>query len=190
MVLAQRLEGRQTQAPIMTAQMQASIRFLQLANYDLEVALEQYVHANPLLELETPSVPEVPISAGITSPGQTRTQPPSLDWIPEKKCSLYSTIQKQIDQTFHDPKDRFLANQLNHLIDESGYFLYNLKDLSRQWLVAHSHVTHILEALKKMEPVGIFSAGFGQHLRMSAIQLCKRLGVVHTVICQALTAPL
>lgn len=188
MVLAQRLEGRQTQAPVMTAQMQASVRLLQLANEELQATLELYVQENPLLELKesrkeadkdnaTADGAEVPADDDFTlnmwsdrtsKPTKTTnaSESPSLDWIPEENESLSSFLQKQIEQTFVQPQERFLATQMAHILDEWGYFRHCLKDLGRQLVAAPSQLSKILQELKGMEPVGVFSQSLEECLEI------------------------
>jgi RNA polymerase sigma-54 factor len=55
MALSQRLNLRQTQAPIMTPQLQQAIKLLQLSNLELADFVESELEQNPLLEREDPS---------------------------------------------------------------------------------------------------------------------------------------
>ena len=52
MVLAPRLDLRQTQSLVMTPQLQQAIKFLQLSNLELNAAIEAELERNPLLEKE------------------------------------------------------------------------------------------------------------------------------------------
>ena len=193
MTLVQRLEGRQNQASMMTAQMQASVRLLQLANDELQSALDTYVQENPLLELQEavlerpePTVSEensgteqeLSLWERATAPAKgasaniPRTER-SLEWIPEEAGSLEAHLQRQICQTFLDVEDRFLAVQMSHLLTEWGYFKACIKELARKWLVPISQLERILAVLKGIEPVGIFSQSLEECL---AVQL-KDLGI-------------
>ena len=55
MALSQRLNLRQTQAPVMTPQLQQAIKLLQLSNLELASFVEGELEQNPLLEREEPS---------------------------------------------------------------------------------------------------------------------------------------
>ena len=55
MVLAPRLEQRQSQALIMTPQLQQAIKLLQLSNLDLAAYVEQELSENPMLERDEPA---------------------------------------------------------------------------------------------------------------------------------------
>ena len=52
MALSQRLNLRQTQAPVMTPQLQQAIKLLQLSNLELAAFVESELEQNPLLERE------------------------------------------------------------------------------------------------------------------------------------------
>src|SRR5260370_14168722 len=52
MALSQRLDLRQTQALVMTPQLQQAIKLLQLSNLELSLYVETELEQNPLLERE------------------------------------------------------------------------------------------------------------------------------------------
>ncbi len=52
MALTPRLDFRQTQAPVMTPQLQQAIKLLQLSNLELAAFVEGELEENPLLERE------------------------------------------------------------------------------------------------------------------------------------------
>jgi RNA polymerase sigma-54 factor len=70
MALTQRLDLRQTQALVMTPQLQQAIKLLQLSNLDLAVYVETEIEQNPLLERgDPPAEPgATPESAAVTAP--------------------------------------------------------------------------------------------------------------------------
>src|SRR5258706_4448642 len=55
MALSQRLDLRQTQALVMTPQLQQAIKLLQLSNLELSLYVEGELEQNPLLEREEPA---------------------------------------------------------------------------------------------------------------------------------------
>jgi RNA polymerase sigma-54 factor len=70
MALTQRLDLRQTQALVMTPQLQQAIKLLQLSNLDLAAYVETEIEQNPLLERgDPPAEPgAAPESAAVTAP--------------------------------------------------------------------------------------------------------------------------
>jgi RNA polymerase sigma-54 factor len=58
MALTQRLDLRQSQALVMTPQLQQAIKLLQLSNIELETFVEAEIEQNPLLERDEGGAPE------------------------------------------------------------------------------------------------------------------------------------
>src|SRR5690348_13196705 len=58
MALTQRLDLRQSQALVMTPQLQQAIKLLQLSNIELEAFVEAEIEQNPLLERDEAGPPE------------------------------------------------------------------------------------------------------------------------------------
>src|ERR1700688_4633763 len=64
MALTQRLDLRQSQALVMTPQLQQAIKLLQLSNIELDAFVEAEIEQNPLLERdEAPGPEDVPSEA-------------------------------------------------------------------------------------------------------------------------------
>jgi RNA polymerase sigma-54 factor len=76
MALSQRLDLRQTQALVMTPQLQQAIKLLQLSNLELSLYVESELEQNPLLEREEAEregpEPEPPVDAAPDDPGLAR----------------------------------------------------------------------------------------------------------------------
>jgi RNA polymerase sigma-54 factor len=70
MALTQRLDLRQSQALVMTPQLQQAIKLLQLSNIELEVFVEAEIEQNPLLERDEGGAPE----EGGESPAEGRIE--------------------------------------------------------------------------------------------------------------------
>lgn len=71
MALSQRLNLRQTQAPVMTPQLQQAIKLLQLSNLELAAFVESELEQNPLLECEDSSNEGEDLAAGDDSASET-----------------------------------------------------------------------------------------------------------------------
>ena len=69
MALGPRLDIRQTQALVLTPQLQQAIRLLQLSNLELEGVIAEEMAKNPLLEAASGGEDEAP------PPGQDRSPP-------------------------------------------------------------------------------------------------------------------
>ncbi|HUA56385.1 MAG TPA: RNA polymerase factor sigma-54 [Candidatus Sulfotelmatobacter sp.] len=82
MALSQRLDLRQTQALVMTPQLQQAIKLLQLSNLELSLYVEAELEQNPLLEREEPEregpEPEPSVDA---APADAATARDSADYV-------------------------------------------------------------------------------------------------------------
>lgn len=79
MSLSQRLDLRQTQALVMTPQLQQAIKLLQMSNQELNDFVETEVEQNPLLEHPEEIGENDPISAAMGSTGENTAAPSSSD---------------------------------------------------------------------------------------------------------------
>src|SRR3954465_3519190 len=68
MALSQRLDLRQSQALVMTPQLQQAIKLLQLSNIELEAFVETEIEQNPLLERDEGPGPEGAPAAAAPEP--------------------------------------------------------------------------------------------------------------------------
>jgi len=95
MALAPRLDLRQTQALVMTPQLQQAIKLLQLSNLELTAFIDQELERNPLLEREDGDRPESPDAApeldgGDADPREAPAAPaeaPMLDGMTETSAA-------------------------------------------------------------------------------------------------------
>src|SRR5580658_4435748 len=71
MALSQRLDLRQTQALVMTPQLQQAIKLLQLSNIELSAFIETELEQNPLLERDSAPAEGEPAPAAASE-----TEPP------------------------------------------------------------------------------------------------------------------
>lgn len=63
MVMAPRLDQRQTQSLVMTPQLQQAIKLLQMSHMELASYVAEELETNPLLERDDPDTPDVPSAA-------------------------------------------------------------------------------------------------------------------------------
>src|SRR5579862_4102286 len=77
MALTQRLDLRQTQALVMTPQLQQAIKLLQLSNFELSAFVEAELEQNPLLE-RVEAAAEPPPIEGVAAAPAAETAPEPL----------------------------------------------------------------------------------------------------------------
>lgn len=97
MVIAPRLDLRQSQTLVMTPQLQQAIKLLQLSNLDLSAYVDQELERNPLLERATPD--EVPVVVERTEDRADAAAAEVLDPRPD------SLSEAPLDQEFNTARD-------------------------------------------------------------------------------------
>ena len=115
---------------VMTFQMKEALQILQMPQQELSAYLQEQIEKNPLLcEVE-------------------RSEPKIFEKELEAKVSIYDHLEKQIQETFLNERDRQIAMGYFQQLDEKG-FLSDLKPSSGS--------DRILKILQTLDPPGIFA---------------------------------
>ncbi|MBI5416065.1 MAG: RNA polymerase factor sigma-54 [Candidatus Omnitrophica bacterium] len=173
--MSTQLLPRQIQKPILAPVMQQSIEVLLLSLTELNIAVEQEMQNNPMLEINeeatlarersleeiTASVNELLRHAPSPSSGHTRhfTDDEILEEKPVKtESTLEDTLLQQLRVELTDPQDIKIGEYLIGNLDEDGYltttcaevaFLLGVQDPGR--------VEQVLAVIQGFEPAGIAS---------------------------------
>ena len=91
-----------------------------------------------------------------------------LDDFAASSMTLRDHVREQISMTFADPAERLIAWELADCLDENGYLILDLTDVTSKLGVAKDAVSGVLTRLQGLDPVGIFGRGLAECL---AIQL-------------------
>src|SRR5690349_2128710 len=134
MALSQRLDLRQTQALVMTPQLQQAIKLLQLSHLELAAYVDTELEQNPLLERD-----EGP-DGGDDLPGidQTLVRPETLR----------DHLQAQLAIELDDPADRVIGAHLVDLVEDSGYLTADLAGVAE---ILGCDVPRIEATLRKLQ---------------------------------------
>lgn len=126
---------------------------------------------------DTPGDQTLAGSGGLdtTSHGQSGTgrDGEGFDWEQNisTTASLRDHLVEQINLDIDTPGERLIAVQMLEHLDESGYFLGDLNDLSETMNCEVELLENVLSQLQKLDPVGIFARNLSECL---ALQLCER----------------
>ncbi|MDD4555763.1 MAG: RNA polymerase factor sigma-54 [Alphaproteobacteria bacterium] len=86
----------------------------------------------------------------------------------EKKLSdektLLERLQEQIQMNFYKPYEKIIASNLIEHLDDAGYFVGNLQEISQRMNVNQEILDDILYVLKTFEPSGIFAQSLAECL--------------------------
>jgi RNA polymerase sigma-54 factor len=172
MGLQQKIEHRQIQKLAMTQDLRQAIELLQFSNLEVTAFVENELQNNPFLELEEKT----------TEPPNEEAEPP-LDtdfdnlwtgesYLPQKRSSLDDSYFEQNIEEKHNlkehleeqanldielPKQKFIANVLIDLVDDSGYFTSDINELAEQLSCSVDLIEEVLFKLQRLDPPGIFA---------------------------------
>jgi RNA polymerase sigma-54 factor len=197
---SQRLELRQSQALVMTPQLQQAIKMLQLSNLELADFVDAEIEQNPLLERgerepdEPPPAIEAVSGADADEPwhaasgadGDGSAEALSwrgrngsfdggdgrgLDQAAAPPRTLRDHLIEQIGADLPDQADRVVGAYLLDQLDEAGYLRADLAEAAERLGCAPSHLDRVLARLQELDPPGVFARSLPECL---ALQLRDR----------------
>lgn len=125
---------------VMTFALSQSLEILQMPQIELAAWLREEIEKNPLLELQA----------------LERRPPPQLPFAEVAATeSLSDLLAKQIGQTFSLEKDRSIAKKLIDGLDERGFFVGSLGELSTFYRVSAEKIEQVLSVVQTFDPPGI-----------------------------------
>ena len=173
------LELKQTQklSPVLTQQLQQAIKLLQLSNLELTEAIEEELKENPVLELteaapgdaaqttadqkESDEREDVAEWLERFSPSEEYTPTPRGDQeIPDyenmvrKTYNLRDHIRWQMGLSDFDSQERLVAEWIIENIDDNGYLVCSLDEISRDSGFSVESLESVLKKVHKLDPAG------------------------------------
>ncbi|HEY4254945.1 MAG TPA: hypothetical protein VGM34_01195, partial [Chlamydiales bacterium] len=144
MDLTHRLQAAPHLKLVFSQALQRSLEILQLPQVELSALLRDEIEKNPLLELE------------MEGPSMRKRGHAS---IPEvvAPLSLYEHLLAQIREAFDNPLEAQVGEQLIHHLDDRGFLVTPLSELSTQLDISEMRLKIILQTLQTFDPPGIFA---------------------------------
>lgn len=195
MAIEPRLQLRQTQAPVLTAELRQAIGLLTLTNVELEAALGEAVDANPLLSWESEggvsasSLPpereqaagadeqiadghgmeDAPYDVAWNEDGEWGEAGDGPDWerMGGDEPSLSEHLRAQLGLTLAGP-DLLVADAIVGELDETGYLTTPLSELAERLSVPLGHVERALDAIQACDPPGVAARSLAECLALQA----------------------
>ena len=87
----------------------------------------------------------------------------------ENKISLKENLVNQINLTFREKDQKLIAIAMVDYLHPSGWFTHPINEVANDLKVNESKINILLEKLKKLEPVGIFSENLSECLKQQLI---------------------
>jgi RNA polymerase sigma-54 factor len=145
------MELRQTQALVMTPQLQQAIKLLQMSNAELAGYLTAEVERNPLLEIAPPSLPALPSGGGRRSEGDDG------DWLEgiAADVSLHEHLQPQIRTMRAAPRVIEAALLIADELEDDGYLRVPLAEVATRHGLRASDALAGLTLVQACDPAGV-----------------------------------
>jgi RNA polymerase sigma-54 factor len=163
MALAPRIEIRQSQALVMTPQLQQAIKLLQMSNLELADYVRAEVEKNPLLELAPPAA-----APGGSGRGDADTG--FLEAI-AAEVTLYDHLHAQIGAMRAKPAVIEAALIVADELEEDGYLRVPLAELAARHRLSGGQAAAGLRLVQACDPVGVGARSLAECL---ALQLKER----------------
>src|SRR5216683_2541340 len=151
MALTQRLDLRQTQALVMTPQLQQAIKLLQLSNLELSAFIETEIEQNPLLERD-----DTPADGAAQTPASEDQAAPATD-------------EEDVDrwrETAGEEVERIIGTHLVDMTDDAGYLRGDLADVADRLDCDAARVEATLAKLQRFDPPGVFARDLAECLTL------------------------
>lgn len=181
MVLAPRIEIKQSQKLMMNPQMQQAIQLLQLTNVQLTAMLKREMEQNPFLafdadhyrESQKADVPEAERERAVTVQGtsgagldtdvtavrvdfaEAEAPEGARDYAEEEGLSAH--LARQIGEEIKDRDEALLAGELIGWLDEDGYLREDDAEICATIGVAEAHLHAVLAQCRQFSPAGLFA---------------------------------
>ena len=162
-----------SQKLVLSKTMQQSINILSMPTIDLRKFIEAESLENPFIEIDNDDISGIPhISNSYTSytADNEFDQDELLSKLTEKTPTLKQHLISQIDLTFHDNKEKFIAYYITDMVDENGYLKENKNNIAKELKVNVKEVYSIIDKLKNFDPSGVYAENLKECLTFQAIE--------------------
>lgn len=109
--------------------------------------------------------------SGASGGGDGASASDVLEQTAHEAADLKTSLTGQMQLLLSDPEDRFVAAHLIDLLDEAGYLRDSPDDLAARLGVETADIKRILQALRTLEPTGVFACDLRDCL---ALQLAEQ----------------
>ena len=168
MAQSQRLDIKQSQSLVMTADMQQAIQLLQFSHLEMMEFIQVEAEKNPFLEVEG-ALPSDQDFSSSTSASDSDFS--SLDY-KAMDLTLKQHVLQQINYLTLLPEERTICYALTSMLSDEGYIEGDLHELVLPEGMLFEDLEALLSTLQTLEPVGLFARNLRECL---ALQL-KDLG--------------
>lgn len=177
---------QQTLKLTMTQELSQAIALLQYSSLELASFLENKALENPLLKLETENIKTFnPQFDRVKSQrrGIEKDQRAWIEQIGEKVTTLQEYLYSQIDIIHYNSQENEILKILLNHIDENGYLIASLEDISEKWRLPISELEACLLLIQEeIEPPGIGARDLRECLYLQLRRLENRNEMAERIV--------
>lgn len=185
--MAYKLTTQQVQKPILSPSMQQSIEVLLLPLAELQMAVEQELQTNPLLETAEENEPETSQSTEIDNALQKQIERENdrtdfsyasnfsddeilEDRILQNETTLEDDLLQQLHVEISDPLKIKIGEIIIGNIDEDGFLKITTEEIAKEVNISEAEIIEeVLATIRNFEPVGIASRDLKECLLTQAV---------------------
>ena len=162
-----------SQKLVLSKTMQQSINILSMPTIDLKKFVEAESLENPFIEIADNSMSNTPYIINFNISHKTDNnfdQEELFSKLVSKTATLKQHLISQIDLTFHNNKEKFIAYYITDMVDDNGYLKEDKNDIVKELKVSIEEIHLIMNELKKFDPIGVYAKDLEECLTFQAIE--------------------
>ena len=162
-----------SQKMVLSQVMQQSINILSMTTIDLKEFIETENLKNPFIEIDDNTAADTPyISNSYTSctADNKFDQDELFSKLMERPLTLRQHLISQIDMTFNDDKEKFIAYYITDMLDENGYLKEDEGNIAKELKVDVKKIHLVMGILKSFDPIGVYAKDLKECLMLQAME--------------------
>ena len=170
-MLGQKQTQKISQKLALSKNMQQSINILSMHTIDLKDFIEKEIIENPFLETEEGNFINKEENYRSSQRADSNyNQDEMFSKLVDKTLTLKEHLINQINVTFQDNNEKFIAYYVTDMLDDNGYLRSLAKNIAHELKVSITKFNSIMNILKTLDPIGVYSQNLEECLRLQAIE--------------------
>lgn len=169
MSIGPKLEQKVGVGHSLTQDVQQALKLLHMNNTELTEFVQQELSENPFLQEADPHYLDTPSQPNSSDISVSNSSEDILEKTVEKTDSVFEYLLEQVNLTFSDKTQRYIATLMLGVLDENGYFTAPLKVVAKFTKQSVDAVAAVLSKLQQLDPPGIFARDLSESLWLQAI---------------------
>ncbi len=171
-MLGQKQVQKISQKLALSKNMQQSINILSMHTIDLKDFIEKEIIENPFLETEEVDFVnnEESYKNLQSTTDNNYNQDEVFSKLVDKTLTLKEHLINQINLTFQDDNEKFIAYYVTDMLDDNGYFRGLDENIAQELKISLTKFNSIMNILKTFDPIGVYSQNLEECLKLQAIE--------------------